>query len=189
MRKKLKEQVDKILDEGTGKRRGVIVRMTPPEKIDVLMRTASNAMQKRNLSLNARDVLPVSLDDMVLPKSGRRSPSAQRHIKAAKSSVASQMAMAKALEITTHTILREASLQVLEPLMASNLVKKTFDEMSRPRAKKPSKKKQPSPLWISKSMFLDISKDDLAKLPSEVSQIQGIYPNRTHRLPPIVETQ
>jgi subtilisin family serine protease len=176
----LDEQVERIIDEGKGRRRSVIVRMaSPEEELTALSSTTSNAIQKRNLAISARDVLPLPLDRIRLPESGERSAYEKRVLKAEEHSVTAQVAVMEGKRVTSHS-LKRSGLKVLKPLMDSDLVQKSKVEV---RTEKP----EPEPFWISNSLALDIAKDDLAKLPSEVPQIEGIYPNRRFSLPPVVE--
>ncbi len=43
--------------------------------------------------------------------------------------------------------------------------------------------------WTSQSVVLEITKDELSQLPLEVPQIQNIFPNRTLKLPPLIEVR
>jgi subtilisin family serine protease len=64
----------------------------------------------------------------------------------------------------------------------SELVKKSISE-SRPDEPKPDM------LWISNSIVLEVAESDLKKLPQEIPQIEGIYPNRKLTAPPVVEAK
>jgi subtilisin family serine protease len=175
----LNEQVEKIIDEGTGRRRSVIVRMASPEEaLTALSSTTSNAIQKRNLAISARDVLPLPLDKIRLPESGERSAYEKRVLRAEEHSVTAQVAVMEGKRVSSYS-LKRSGLKVLKPLITSDLVQKSKVEV---KVDKP----EPDPLWISNSLALDMSKGDLVKLPSEVPQIEAIYPNRRFSLPPVV---
>src|SRR5215211_4591323 len=63
--KALKEEVDRIIEEGQGERDGgrwsVIVQTTPDQKANErLFSTASEVLRRRTASLTARDLLPES---------------------------------------------------------------------------------------------------------------------------------
>ncbi len=175
----LNEQVERIIDEGSGRRRSVIVRMaSPEEELKALSSTTSNAIQKRNLAISARDVLPLPLDRIKLPESGERTAYEKRVLRAEEHSVTAQIAVMEGKRVSSYS-LKRSGLKVLKPLINSDLVQKIKAEVK-------TDKPEPAPLWISNSLALDMSKDDLAKLPSQVSQIEGIYPNRHFSLPPVV---
>ena len=73
MTNRLVRQVERILDEGSGNHRSVIVRMKLPEKDEeTILGVVANAIQRRALLLTARDVLPIHLDRMV--PTGSRNP-------------------------------------------------------------------------------------------------------------------
>jgi hypothetical protein len=101
MKPPVDEQIERILDEGRGRRRSVIVRMSSTEEeIQELSSTASEAIRKRNLAQSARDVVPLSLDKMRLPESGKRTDYMKRQLRAADQSVAAQVAAYGVQEVT-----------------------------------------------------------------------------------------
>lgn len=103
--KKLIQQVEKILDEGEGEERSVIVQMTSPDekKKDLMVRTASEVIQKRYLTLTCRDLLPASLDQMRRGRAGKPTPAARRQLLTVEKSFSAQMA-AIALPVLTKAI-------------------------------------------------------------------------------------
>lgn len=180
MKDPVEEQIERIIDEGDGRRRSVIVRMTSPEEaLMQLSFTASASIQKRNLALTARDVIPPPLDKISPPESGERTNYSKKMLRAEDHSVTAQMAVIKTKKVTSYS-LKRSGMKVLKPLLDSDLVQKS-KSMAR------VEKTEPNPFWISNSVALNMSKDDLAKLPQDVPLIQGIYPNRHLSLPIVVE--
>lgn len=180
MQAQLDQQVEKIIDEGTGAKRSVIVRMaSTDEEISILSGTASEAIQKRKLVQSARDVLPLPFDNINLPPSGERSAYMQRKLRSVDQSVVAQVAALNQSDVTSEG-LKSSSLDNMKPLMKSNIVQTSISESRR-------QKKDANVLWISNSLVVELSKDNLAKLPDEVPGIEGIYPNRTLSLPPVSE--
>ena len=63
MTRRLARQLERILDEGSGSHRSVIVRMKLPERDEeTLLGAVAHAVQRRALLLSARDIFPAHLD-------------------------------------------------------------------------------------------------------------------------------
>ncbi len=181
MKAELDNQVERIIDEGSGRRRSVIVKMASKEDdLSTLSSTASEAIQKRNLAQTARDVLPLSLDKMKLPDSGERTNYMKQQLRSADASVAAQVAASGAQDIST-TNLKRVGVSNLKPLLKSEAVQESLEKTRTVDGA--------DVLWISNSVTLELTKDELASLPEEVPEIEGIYPNRTFSVPPVVEAQ
>ena len=183
--KKLNQQVEQILDEGRGNKRQVIIRMGGEgSNMQSFIRTAMDGITKRAQTSSARDLVPGPFKLMTdPPKKSRR-----RSLKAYDNSLASQIA-AQIIPVVTKQALKTLGLQMLEPLMNSVVVKGAIDEMLTPKKKSKKRKKEIPKFWINKTLVLNIKKDELRKLPDSVPGIKGIYPNRTLRIPPLVEAQ
>ena len=182
MQTQVNKQIEKIIDEGTGRKRSVIVRMASTDnEINILSGTASEAIQKRNVVQSARDILPLPYDNISLPPSGERSDYMQRKLRSVDQSVVAQVAALGQPAITSKG-LKSASVKNIEPLVKSEIVQKSISESRR-------RVKEPNVLWISNSLGIDLSIDQLAKLPEEVEGIEGVYPNRTLSLPPVSEAK
>ena len=189
MSQRLKKQVEKILDEGTGDRRNVIIKLASSEDaVASLLRTASAATGRRNLAISARDMLPAPFKETELPPAGKRSPAKKRRLLEFSAGTAAQI-VAASLGIASSVDMLNAATLGLTALLDSDIVKRSIAQTSGSAETGAPGLRQPRTFWISKSAVLDIAKDDLQKLSEEVPQIQSIYPNRTLRLPPIVETQ
>ena len=191
MTNRLKKQIERVIDEGRGPRREVIVTMGVPDQTErELLHTASRAIQERNLSLTARDLLPASAKSLRRPKSGKRTAAAERELREQGLSVAAQVARA-AVPLVVGALVRSHPLgAAVAALLGSALVKKAVAEVSKKKKGEP-KTKPPKPAfrWSSGSLALSISTDDLRKLPKEVDGIQGIYRNRSLRIPRVVEAK
>jgi hypothetical protein len=188
MKPHLSQQIEQIIDEGKGPRRSVIVRMAAPDKARRdLLRAASHAIQKRNLTLTARDLLPASAKTLRRPRSGKRKAAARRELRAHEGSLAAAVATIAVSSIVEVT-------PVVGPLFralrASPAARKAVSDMFAGTKRGRTKRVPQAPEFpTSKSAVLEMSKDDLRKLPEEVPNIEGIYPNRTLRIPRIVETR
>jgi subtilisin family serine protease len=90
---------------------------------------------------------------------------------------------------------RAAGRDHLEPLLKHDLAQKSLDRSVTEKKRTsgaesaPITNKDVPAFWTSRSVVLDIGKDDLAKLATDVPEIQDIYPNRTIRLPRVVEVK
>jgi len=188
MSKHLEDQVARIIDEGEGLRRSVIVQMSydrPETK--ALLRTVTEATRRRSMSATARDLLPARADLFRRAKAGEATRATKRHLKSAKMSMASQMAVAAPKRVTSKGLEKEGN-RVLSPLLASEVVQRSFAKMTSRKGKTPlSKGIQGLTFWSSGSAVLEIGKDDLARLGKEVPEISDIFPNRTLTEPPVVE--
>ena len=135
MDKLLKQQVEQILDEGTGKYRNIIVQMASPTKdSDPLLRAATDAAKRRTLALTARDILPLPLNKMRFPKSGKRSRAERGELRAAAKSLAAQLA-ADFISAMTRSVLKASGLKTVQPLLHSDLVLRSIEKMLKPKTK------------------------------------------------------
>ncbi len=183
----LKKQVERIIDEGVGPSRSVIVQMKSDETTTKkLLDTAGEAIHRRRLSTTARDMLPPKASALTVPESTKRTRVQRRELLEEPMSMTSQFALAAAAAITM-PVLMSTGLAFLKPLIESDFVKDSIR-----RAMKELKKGKPAPptiphFWSSSSAVLKLDKEDLWKLLENVSQIADIYPNRTLRVPPVAE--
>jgi len=78
----------------------------------------------------------------------------------------------------------------LLPLLESEIVKTAFERAIRRKKKKTLGKVEGPPIfWSSSSTLLKLKRDELRKLPEQVSGIARIYPNRLIRKPPIYKSE
>jgi hypothetical protein len=96
-KKNLQDQVEKIIDEGDGERRTVIVQMASDEQVDrQLLTLAATVHRRRNLSLTSRDVLPAEhqeLENLQMQTAGTEGLTilAERTLEGAEASLAVQV--------------------------------------------------------------------------------------------------
>jgi Subtilase family len=191
----LKTAVERIIDEGQGERRSVIVQMESGEKTnDQMLKIAAEVHHRRNLSLTARELLPApqpKLEKLREVAGKKLTTSARNTLASAEASLAIQVGTVL-LPIAARELMRSVGLEALTPLMNSELVKKALSEtvsLKRKAEEAPFTARQAPKFWTSRSMVLNIKKDDLASLPETVPNIQSIYPNRILRLPSLVEVK
>jgi len=183
----IKTQVEKILDEGSGDHRSVIVRLGDREENqEPLLRLATDAIRRRNMSFSARDVLPEE----------RREASRSRRRRSSERTRREWQAAAKTMAAKFPTTPKQARAGYLKPLLAVEVVQKAIVQMSASRnGRRPSAVPN---FWTSTSVLLDLEKADLAKLPEELQEfargvypmdVRGVYPNRALRLPRMFEAK
>ena len=175
MTRRLTRQVERILDEGSGNHRSVIVRMKLPEKDEeTLLGVVANAIQRRALLLTARDVLPADLDRLTPPDRGAPSDRASEALRD-EGGLAAQVA-ATAIRQVSRRVLRSRGLRSVNPLVSS--LPRLGQRAGGVRS-----------FWTSRCVVLQTPKDDLARLNRLVEEplIGDIYPNRVLRVPRMVE--
>jgi len=174
---KIQEQIAKIIDTGDGDRRKIIVRVGgKDEREKSLVRLAASAISQRNMSLSARDVLP--LDKKHTHKT--KAPQDQDFPRDAKG-VSARIGKTAAVAGGYRT-LRSYAFERLDSSLKNDFVDKAAHEVERPKQEDGTVQS----FWTSKSMLLDISKDDLTKLPQKMPNVQAVYPNRQLRVPRLV---
>jgi len=189
------EQVEKIIDEGDGPRRTVIIQMADNDETNIkLLTVAAEVHQRRNLCLTARELLPATQDRMEKLRhaaSGKLTQGMRNTLNSAEASLAAQVSTVMAP--VAREALKAAAEGLINTLLNNLLVQKSLEQSTQRWAKSgrnPSDTTYALPrFWTSKSIILDIAKDDLAKLPSEVPQIRDVYVNRTLRIPRLVEAK
>jgi subtilisin family serine protease len=180
--KRLHEQVERIIDEGSGERRSVIVRVVEPQDdLTVLVGTATDAIRARSLSRTAREILPSHADVVRGKKPGKLSTREKRALADDQVSSVAQVAAAEVPTVTKRHLM-SAGHKALAPLLSSDIAK-------APATQAPRAPKDPGAFWSSRSAVLELRKEDLARLPDEVDTVVDIAPNRTLRIPPSVEVK
>jgi subtilisin family serine protease len=178
--KHLHQQVEKIIDEGTGTRRSVIVRMDEPgEDVNALVETAGDAIRARRLSLTAREILP-SQGEAVRGK--RISPRDRRALAQDHVSSAAQVAASQVPTVTKRQLVASGH-RAVAPLLRSDVAQKGIAASERKAGT------GTGVFWSSRSAVLELGTADLARLPEEVETIADIAPNRRLRIPPVVEVK
>ncbi len=175
---KIGRQVERILDQTRSDQVEVIVQMEPDKGTSQkLARAAGEALSRRRLSLSPRDLLP-----------GKYKKSAPKKIEPETASTRAIMGKAAA-ETLALAAIKEIGLNPLGTLLQSGLVKAALSRMAEPE-----KKSSPGPdplrkFWTSRSMPLQFTRDELAKLPKEVKGIKSVHMNRHLNLPNTAETR
>lgn len=179
----IRKQVERILDEGSGERRQVIVRLRAPADVKrSLITLAADAIQQRNMALTARDVLPPAMDPSALPPFGRRS-SSQRQTVVDRARSMTARASARSIDVETMGGLKSDGLEKIAPFVQSSIVRQWAQESATASKRRPRDTFQT--FWTSKSVLLELSETDLMNLPT-VPLVRDVYPNRALRSPRLV---
>ena len=187
MDKHIRKQVERIIDEGEGPYRSIIVQMaTDDETAQSLIETGSEAVRRRSMSTSARDVLPAKARAMTTVRSSEQTRSERMALRRAEQSVASQIAFRTA-EVVSKQILKSTGLGFLEPLISSDFVLRSIEAVAKHQRKRKPEQQVIPHFWSAASAVLEVEKDALWRLPEEVPQIAEIYPNRKVTIPPVVE--
>lgn len=187
MADKIEQQIEKILDETPGDRHSVIVRMaSPDDPTDSLLRLAASAIQDRNMTLTARDVLPKSRGD-ANPNPAKQSGQVSVRTFVSVESLATKVAASPDVHSLAMEILKTAGLELLKPLLSSYIVQNASKDAARLYNIRVTRIVQP--FWTSTSALLDLSTTDLRELPKAIPQVQDIYPNRILSVPRLVEAR
>lgn len=185
---RLNRQVERILDEVTGRQAEVIVRMKAPtdDEEKRLMEAISETMRRRVLSTSARDVLPV--DETIL-RSPRRRVAAARAPRSLFNADRSLVAQTASAAVSQRAVagMQRIGLDALRPLLQADVMRRraaagAVRGAQRPRGRDTSARL----MWSSSSAVVALSRDELARLPQAVPQIGDIYPNRRLFVPPVV---
>src|SRR5215210_2431120 len=109
---------------------------------------------------------------------GNSYPHTRRTLQAARYSLAAELGTD--VSAVSTALQPQSGRQVIAQMLQNPLVQRTRSETAR---------QEVPTLPSSRSLVLNMAKDDLARLPAEVPQIQGVYPNRALRLPPLTEVK
>ena len=190
MKVSLQTQVERILDEDTGRVHSVIVQMEEPnEQLQLILQASTEALRRRHLTMSARELLPPKSE--LIREKLELSEHDRRKLREMSYSMASQIALA-AVGTIAIPALRAAGLGALQPLMESAVVQKAIESTIRRSRKKREDKSLPPGFktsWSSRSAVLKVTRDELSVLAGSVPKISGIFPNGKVTLPPVAEVK
>ncbi len=183
MKHHVRQQVERILDESTGTRCSVIVQMKN-EKTDIteLINLAGQATQRRGMLISARDLLPPSYAEMKRKVRTSRTRKKRRRVKLRPDEKSMSSFAMELLRPVTRNLLKSEASNVLSQLTQSAFMR---DVMARAA----DNKKKVSQFWASASAAFDINRDDLSKIVTQVPNIEAIFLNRTHKVPPVTRVE
>lgn len=175
----LEEQVERVLDEGEGARREVVIRLGRPDAAEQdVRRRVAHTLRSRTLTISARDLLPPTAEHLSSASSSAQS--AGQLLQANPSSLSShfaslQQALNRDDEVFGH---------FMRASEARRSVERTLDRMGE------GTENAGGPfIRTAQSVVLDIETDELAKLVQESDVIRSVYPNFEVQLPPVARTR
>jgi subtilisin family serine protease len=175
---KLEGQVERVLNEGEGVRREVVIRLGRPNaSAQDTRRRVAHTLRSRALTISARDLLPPTATRLSSASSSAQS--AGQLVRANPSSLSSHFA-------SPHQALNRDD-ELFEHFMRGSVarrsVERTVDRMGK------GKDNAGGPfIRTAQSVVLDIEPDELAKLVQDTDVIAGVYPNFEVQLPPVART-
>jgi hypothetical protein len=183
----IEKQIQKILSQGVGERRQVIVRMASPAPAkESLINLASDALRQRNMALSARECLPPTFDHRPVTPMGRQSTSQRQTLFDEDKSFSTKL---DSLDPLPRSALKADGLSFLKNLDTYDVVQKFI--LQRKKSQRQIIQKSVPGFWTSKAALIEVSTQDLEKMAMEADaqQIRDIYPNRILRSPKLVEAK
>jgi hypothetical protein len=161
----LKSQIERIIDEGEGDRRQVIVSaLQSPD--DASVDKAAEVLRRRRFISSAHDVLPCP---NVFPS---------KTVVAGQGDSDSLFLNSRAFRSPATTVgqLKEASLRILAPLIKSDVAQKSFRESQELHGA--DFDLESSVFWPAQAIYLDISRDDLREFLKFDQRTIAVFANR-----------
>ena len=161
------QAVERIIDEGEGKTRSVLVRMrSVGDWREPTLRAAAYRMVQRNLALTARDILPEAVVDKTLAK--------HKQLEARRFKVQRQLKKASRGQI------RSQAKRAVRGLLKAPSVSRYAESASKGAL---------AQFISARSVLLELNQDDLVAMVQDTPDIGDIYPNRELRVPRMIEAQ
>jgi subtilisin family serine protease len=174
----LERQIRRLVEGSDGTRSVIIHMQDPSEDTQKLLLTAGEALQRRSLSLTARDCLPADREPANTATVATPRPALRIDADSVRGSLSTSAAD---IQPRPTGDLIDTAKHRLEPLLENSRVQQTLETEHEAPEEVAEK------LWASTSLVLDLSVADLKALAEEVPGIAGIYPNRMMRVPPVAE--
>ena len=185
--KSVRQQVEKILDEESGRVHSVIVQMDSDEgELRAMMEASAEALQRRHLTVSARSLVPPKA--ALIRKDSKYTSYDRRLLRSSGEALTSQVALA-AVSAVAVAGLRVAGLEPVANLMSSELVKEAIAGALRRSKKDEPRKGLPEgfrSFWSSQSAVLRLERDELRKI-VDLEKVSAVFPNSEVRLPPVAE--
>lgn len=185
----LKRQIEKIIDQGKGNARSVIVQMkVDEERTKAIINVASQAARNRQLVTNARSLIPPNAKALKLSKNSKRSSASSRTLREANLSAVAQLALN--VGINSAWVVGFGN-KALQTLFESNFFKNAIVNIATKSAKSSKEKmSRPQSFPFAASTALELSVESLNNLLKDKDinrHVQGVYPNRRLQAPPIMK--
>jgi subtilisin family serine protease len=171
----LGRQIEKIADMASEPRFQVIVQMAPSKEIQQFVETSAEIMRRRRSIVSARALVPPHWESKEMAGKGKLPVKA-------KPSVGPSDDKHRVSYRATNLTLPPAQegRAALTPLLTSR-----FGTSARGNKGKAGRRSAPQVFWTARAAVFEVSKDDLAAVPTELPMVTDIYPNRRLRVPPV----
>jgi subtilisin family serine protease len=189
----LKQQIERIADEATGPEVSVIVQMETEDDLKDYLRATTDVIDKRRAVTSARELIPPAKDEMRVGSQGAITPAAAKRLEGADPLAAGLFLASQAIKPLAEEGLKTLGLNALRPLIESDWVSTVLTARApavpRKKGTRSSASKRPTPVHfpLSGSAVMSMTKDELKDLPTKVSNIADIFPNRPVRVPPVAK--
>jgi subtilisin family serine protease len=172
----LRKQVEHIADTTPGNTVSVIVQMRSDEDLSEFLDAAAEAVATRRSAATARALVPPARDKLATGAKENLTPSARKKLVRDQSPSALSFRADLALPALDLKEVLGAGKRVLKALFDSDFVKGVTDKRKHGRV----------PFHTSGSAVMEMTKDELACLPTEVPDVADVFPNRLIKVPPVV---
>ncbi|MFK7887831.1 MAG: S8 family serine peptidase [Gammaproteobacteria bacterium] len=174
----VEQQIEKIIDEGDGASRQVLVQMKPTDgEIDKIAAACAKTLDARRSLASARDIMPPRAASSGKGVHRSAAPGEQRHL-----SMAAQMSR-RGRRRSGMARQKSQCLAGLKPLLKTDIY--TTAAKQHRRAKREGAPLALRHFWSASSVFMDVDKDSLASLIAQSANVVGVYENRIRKLPPV----
>ncbi|RJF93443.1 S8 family serine peptidase [Sphingomonas cavernae] len=176
----LKRQVEQIRDITADRVVELVVKIrSEEESADAFVDTVAEALKRRGLSTQARDLLPA---DQSTFDEGRKSKEGGEALRQHAESMSAQMSGSA---VPSRVQLERKAVSALETFLQSDAVKESVAAVSAVPAAQRPEPMAPISFWTSSSAVLQVRDEDLDKLASR-EDIEGIYLNQRLSVPPVL---
>lgn len=180
----LEKQIEQIADESTSDRLSVIVQMQTSDDLEEYLQATTEAIDMRRAVTSARALIPPSKNRLQLNDDGTITPAARRRLVRSEPLAAVLFLASQVIKPLAEEALKSIGLEALNPLLNSEWLM-GLPSMSSGRTEPQFPVRTQFPL--SGSAVLNLSKDELKKLPENVPNIADIFPNRIVKVPPVAK--
>jgi hypothetical protein len=175
----LQQQLDQIAQECTSNLVDVIVQMESSRShLKTLGHAAGQAIRRRRMTLNPRDVLPADF-------STRSAPSPKEKNQSASTRTLLGHAASETLSLKA---LRKVGMDSMQNLESTKVFRTAMARMAKPSRRSSPDRPTPKPFWTSRAMPMQLAKSELMEL-AGIPNIKSVRLNRKLHLPPLMEAK
>jgi subtilisin family serine protease len=178
MNSHLQMQAERICDEAETRRFSIILQTRAEDKsIDYILKAAREAVERRNQTISARDLMPPEVSYL---SSKKITAAAKRRLSNSAQSFASSMTM-NSVAASSMKALKSVGNNSVSRVLKAEAVQKIISQ------RRDKNRSEVVSFWTSGSLVLEVrKKDDLIHLAGDKQlgkQVSDIYPNRTVEAP------